>query len=404
MSRTSDYCPRCKSVQKGLRLVSGEFVCLNCSTKRKIIAAIGATAFQSPGPRGPDPRASPRVGLLALSVGLAAALLAVPICTHYHAAGSNGQGLLVIVPFATVAVFLGLFSIRHVLGAAGAVFSLVALAETLGMTLYLEAQDTERRGSAAQSVPKLGDSPGPTTASVKDPPEKPQPAVPSPKAPPAGTAVRESEVPKRAVTENVPKDKTTTDKVPTETVAADKTEPEKTEDPRKAAPRVAYPAPLDPRPAEDARPGITAAESRRQDAEGLARERQRQKTERAFEDLKQRYNLELQRNVALLESKTQELESRTTLVSLITIMTQEAEAFRKRLVELRQKPDTEGLRARFVAELADLENKMAPYQIELEGRNVRLQTLENDLVGSQNALDRMKQQIEVLTIQALAPP
>jgi hypothetical protein len=344
------------------------------------------------------------VGLLALSVGLAAALLAVPICTHYHAAGSNGQGLLVIVPFATVAVFLGLFSIRHVLGAAGAVLSLVALAETLGMTLYLEAQDTERRGSAVHPAPKLGDSPGPTTTSIKDLPEKPQPAVPSPKAPPAVTAVRESEVPKKAVTENVPKDKTTTDRIPTDTAADDKTEPEKIEEPRKAAPRVAYPAPLDPRAAEDARPGVTASESRRPDADSPAREKQRQKSERALEDLKQRYSLELQRNVFLLESKTRELESRTTLVSLITIMTQEAETFRKRLVELRQKPDTEGLRARFVGELAGLENKMAPYQIELEGRNVRLQTLEDDLVGSQSALDRMKQQIEVLTIQTLAPP
>jgi hypothetical protein len=389
MPRTSDFCPRCKSVQKGLRLLSGEFVCLTCSSKEVITAAIAGTSFQSRGqPSGPEFRASPRAGLAASVLGGLCALAAIPACLYCHSAGSNGKALILIMPFATVAFFIGLLNKRHVLGTAGAILSVVALAEALGLTLYLESEDAGRRGQGAAGKP------APAPQALVRPAPSPKSAVAQP-------------LPVQTAPVKTAPDTTVTGQAASLSAATDQAGTDKAAALPPVTPPVAVVQPAPTSAADDQKIREMAMELRRLESQDLARERQRQRALRALDDLKKRYNAELARNVSLLDEKTKVRGSRATLADLVGIYDRQAAALRQKLQELSQRAprtDPGGLQAQYQADAASLANKLAPLQIELEGQTFRLQTIENDLVVSQQLLDRMKNQIEALTLETQPAP
>ena len=141
MPKTSDYCPRCESVQVGLRRADGEFICLNCSTKQEVAEAASVPVRVH---RGEDLRSSKSLGTTALVLGLLSTLGAVPIAFYFDSVGDASTALLVILPASLVPLGIGLLAGRNRSGQAGAALSLLACVQVFFTVLILESRGAVR--------------------------------------------------------------------------------------------------------------------------------------------------------------------------------------------------------------------------------------------------------------------
>jgi len=150
MPKTSDYCPRCQSVQVGLRRADGKFLCLNCSTKQEVAEAASVPVRVH---RGEDLRSSKSLGTTALVLGLLSALGAVPITLYFDSAGDASTALLAIIPASLIPLGAGLLAGRNRRGQAGAVLSLLACVQALFTVLFLESRGAVREVAGTGSRP-----------------------------------------------------------------------------------------------------------------------------------------------------------------------------------------------------------------------------------------------------------
>jgi hypothetical protein len=155
--QTSDYCPKCASVQKGIRVAGGRFVCLSCGSKEDIAEAIrqgdqaAKTAQAGAARTAPEPTRGQRLAALAAlsvsGVGVVVGLVLAGFCPR---AVADGLLLKSLLPLALVTLVAGLLNHRVPWGLYGALLSVALFGETLWLSFQCSGE--ARQAEAAQKA------------------------------------------------------------------------------------------------------------------------------------------------------------------------------------------------------------------------------------------------------------
>ena len=95
------------------------------------------------------------LAIASLTIGVLTACAAVPAGISFHGAGETVVTLFAVLPFAVIAIVMGVIGRTNAMGIAGLALGFVALTETIAITSYYEYKDSKAKAAKLAEEEKL---------------------------------------------------------------------------------------------------------------------------------------------------------------------------------------------------------------------------------------------------------